>query len=531
MGYIYLTRNRNIFRINDVLRHAERRRVFNVNGLCRLAAESVNRSPDDIVDLKKLAEGGFNRTFLITMGDGFQMVARIPYSKTIPKYFAVASEVATMDLLRSSGLPIPEIYGYSPVPDNAAETEYIFMEFVKSTCLSDLWFDLTEEDIISITRQLAELELKMMSIAFPGGGSLYYTKDLEKVTTGPGIPLEDERFCVGPDTRIPLWYGRRSQLDVDRGPYSNPEAALLRGAEKELAYLKQFGQPLLPLQRQRREAYQYRKQPPSDHMENLDRYLLIASSLIPRHPALNQFRIRHPDPQPSNIFVSRSSDSSLHIVSLIDWQHTSILPMFLLAGIPNQIQNYDDPISDSMTRPSLPENLDDLDKVQQSKEKELYRRRLVHYHYIKSTVAYNELHLAALAYPIEMLRRRLFSYSSDPWEGETLDLKVALIGATKNWEILMGGDTPCPVVFDPEDICKTMELDEKKRRMDEILELCQEFIGCGSQGWVPAERYEEAMRRNKQLKERTLAKAKSEKERAEIAAHWPLDDMDGEECM
>ena len=35
---------------------------------------------------------------------------------------------------------------------------------------------------------------------------------------GPGIPLEDERFCVGPDTRLPLWYGRRSQLDVDRGP-------------------------------------------------------------------------------------------------------------------------------------------------------------------------------------------------------------------------------------------------------------------------------------------------------------------------
>ena len=53
------------------------------------------------------------------MHDGFRMVARIPYQLTEPKYHLVASEVATMDFLRSSGLPIPEIYGYSPVADNA----------------------------------------------------------------------------------------------------------------------------------------------------------------------------------------------------------------------------------------------------------------------------------------------------------------------------------------------------------------------------------------------------------------------------
>ncbi len=76
-----------MFSINDVLRHAERRHAFSVDGLRRLAAQSVDRSPDDIVDLVKLAEGGFNRTFLITMRDGFQMVARIPYPATVPKYF------------------------------------------------------------------------------------------------------------------------------------------------------------------------------------------------------------------------------------------------------------------------------------------------------------------------------------------------------------------------------------------------------------------------------------------------------------
>ena len=57
--------------------------------------------------------------------------------------------VATTDFLRSSGLPILEIYGYSPIADNAAETEYIFMEFIQGTNLSDIWYDLEEVDIVS----------------------------------------------------------------------------------------------------------------------------------------------------------------------------------------------------------------------------------------------------------------------------------------------------------------------------------------------------------------------------------------------
>lgn len=216
---------------NDALRHAERRLVFNVQELRRLAAQSVGRDPSDIVDFVKLAEGGFNRVFLVTMGDGFQLVARIPYPVTVPKYYAVASEVATMDLLRSSGLPVPKVYGYSPVADNAAGTEYIFMEFVQGAKLGDVWDDLEQEDVVSLTRQLVQLESKMMSIYFPAGGSLYYTQDLEKMAGVTGVPLEDKRFSMGPDTRLSMWYGRRSQLSIKRGPCT-PTSTLLRSVLK-----------------------------------------------------------------------------------------------------------------------------------------------------------------------------------------------------------------------------------------------------------------------------------------------------------
>lgn len=195
-----------------------------MDGLCRLAAESVNQSPTNVVGLTKLAEGGFNRSFLITLQDDSQIVARVPYPITVPKFYAVASEAATLEFLRSSGLPVPKVYGYSPDSNNAAGTEYIFMQFVRGTNLRDIWPVISDEEVVSVIRQLAQIESSMMALSFPAGGSLYFTKDLEKVSAGAGIPLEDKRFSVGPDTRIPLWYGRRSMLDVERGPCTSYSA-------------------------------------------------------------------------------------------------------------------------------------------------------------------------------------------------------------------------------------------------------------------------------------------------------------------
>ena len=177
-----------------------------------------------------------------------------------------------------------------------------------------------------------------------------------------------------------------------------------------------------------------------------------------------------------------------------------------------------------MTRSSLPECLDDSDE-------DLYRRRLVHYHYVKNTEKYNEIHYGALTDPMGMLRRRLFCHASDMWDGETLMLKVALIDATENWETLTEGGSPCPIVFDAEDVRKTRELNAEQIEADEILEKVRKIVGFGPEGWVPTRCYEEAMASSKQLKEAALAGAESQEERAQIAAHWPLDDMDEEEYM
>jgi serine/threonine protein kinase len=214
----------------------------------------------------------------------------------------------------------------------------------------------------------------------------------------------------------------------------NAEAALVAAARKELAYLKQFSRPLLLFQRERRETYGYEEQSPSGHIKNLEHYLFITSSLVSKNSALHHFHIRHPDLKPSNIIMSKSSDcNQLKIVGLPNWQHASILPPFLLAGIPGRLQNYDDPVSQALIPPSLPANMVELDQSKQNYAMGLYQCRLVHFHYVKNTKEYNKLHHDALSDPMSMFICRLFDQAAAPWEGETHALKTTLIEATEIW--------------------------------------------------------------------------------------------------
>lgn len=156
------------------------------------------------------------------MRDGFQFVGRIPYSATEPKQLIVASEVATIDFLRSHGIPVPRIYSYSTTSKNAAGTEYMFMELVRGTNLGDIWFDLSGKARINVVKKLVELESRLFSLSFPASGSLYYTNDLPAGFNKIDIPTADstceEQLCIGPDTRLGLWHGKRLNLETDRGP-------------------------------------------------------------------------------------------------------------------------------------------------------------------------------------------------------------------------------------------------------------------------------------------------------------------------
>ena len=72
---------------------------FTVDELAHIAAKCVGSQP--CVQLSKLPEGSFNKTFLFTMSDGKEVVAKLPCPNAGLAHFTTASEVATMDFVSS----------------------------------------------------------------------------------------------------------------------------------------------------------------------------------------------------------------------------------------------------------------------------------------------------------------------------------------------------------------------------------------------------------------------------------------------
>jgi aminoglycoside phosphotransferase (APT) family kinase protein len=168
-----------------------------------------------VASITKLAEGGFNRVLQITFYDGYAVLARLPYKTTVPKHHAVASEAATLALLRAQGVPVPKVLAYSPDQTNAVGTEYILLEKLEGTPLSDQWFSMDTKTRVKIMRQIVDVERRFMSIHFPASGSLYYRRDLDG--SQHSIPVSDD-IVVGPTAQHEWWYRERASLDIDRGP-------------------------------------------------------------------------------------------------------------------------------------------------------------------------------------------------------------------------------------------------------------------------------------------------------------------------
>ncbi|KAF7125333.1 hypothetical protein CNMCM5793_001511 [Aspergillus hiratsukae] len=129
---------------NEILRLSERQLFFNVSQLNRITAASIGRPEQDVSYIRKLAEGGFNRVFEITLGEGTQVIARLPYPSTEPRIHATASEVATMGFVRLHGVLVPRVLAYSASDQNPVGSEYIIMEKAPGNELGDLWYTMTE---------------------------------------------------------------------------------------------------------------------------------------------------------------------------------------------------------------------------------------------------------------------------------------------------------------------------------------------------------------------------------------------------
>ncbi|CAO2655038.1 Nn.00g117710.m01.CDS01 [Neocucurbitaria sp. VM-36] len=515
---------------NESRRLAERHLAFNIDELKKAAAKAVNRPTSDITSFRKMAEGGFNRVFDMSMKDGSSILARLPYPSTLPRHLAVASEVATLDFARAHGIPTPRVLGYS-ADDNAVGSEYILMEKLPGSPLRDAWFDLSEQQRLKVLLQIVELEAKLFETDLPASGSIYYSRDLSSGTPKVDIPGSDDGLCIGPYAALRWWIGERGDLDVDRGPHDNPRLVLQAPAEKELAWIQAYGRSRYPFERAYRETFGYKRQDPEEHAKSLKDYIRLAPHLVPTCSKLNRPLLRHPDLNPNNIFVSED----LKITGLIDWQHSLVLPTFLAAGIPNVFQNYKDEESLSFAPPRVPDDPGSMNEDNRAIAYENFRRRHIHFFYLRFTQKMNEPHWRALEQETGLLKRRIFEDAGSPWEGLSVPLQYDIARVSQNWSKIASanpdGTIPaCPIMLSEQEAQRRAALDDSLCEVDSEMERINGVLGIASDGWTPNESYDSAKERAKFIREEGLAAVGDDPWLTEMTEqHWPFDDCNEDE--
>ncbi|SMQ51974.1 unnamed protein product [Zymoseptoria tritici ST99CH_1A5] len=472
----------------------ERYKRFNVPGLKQLAASASGAR--SCVDIIKLAEGGFNKVFRLSMDNGAVVIARIPNPNVGPACKVIASEVATMDFVRNVvGIPVPKVLAWDGGTSNSAESEYILMEVATGTQLDEVWTDMDLSDKFKVVDALVAVQQKLQSIAFSRCGNLYFKSDAfegcSEVDLSANLPYSTkmyakDRFVIGPVAEKAFWETGDASSFNDRGPWLDAQS-----------YLRAISQ------RERSKTPVTETDHASNHKNDildssqarlslLDKFDAVLSHLPPANPSLDRKGLWHWDLRAPNIFVEDGQ-----ITSLIDWQDVWIGPFFMGERRPQLIEYHGDIIL------RLPDSYEAMeDKDEKAKLADKVERSILYWYYSRETREKNSTLQKLYDLPLARKRRELVLFASEVWDGETIPLRECLYHIQRHWNEL-GTGIPCPIAFTSEEI---EAHDRVSADWNEKVDFWSNLSGFVSRdGYTSAEHYDEAWRMFGELREAGLA--------------------------
>ncbi|KAJ2986726.1 hypothetical protein NUW58_g4892 [Xylaria curta] len=489
---------------DEQARFRERYRLFDVHELQAVAARSVRA--EKCVDMVKLAEGGFNKVFRLTMDNGSTVVARIPNLNTGSPRWTTASEVATMDFALSIlGLPVPKVLAWNMDADNPVRSEYIIMEEATGTQLSQVWDTLPLETKLGIVKSLINIEKKLLSISFTWYGSLYFAHhgfpgcveaQVEGDASASLMTEIESRYVIGPVAGGDFWDGKRKNMSIDRGPWKRSQDYLRAIAQRERAWLSRHA-PKSANSLSGFSAGVGSQTRPEAHIALCDKFDRVAEYILPNDRPFVKPTLWHWDIHASNLFVEGGE-----ISGIIDWQDSWAGPLFLQARQP-QLVDYN---GDIMLR--LPPHYDTLeDQDERTRIRSQVEKSILLWSYERNTKKVNPLLHEVFHLPHGRTRRDAVDFSANTWDADIVPFRESLIRIQRNWDDICPG-RPCPIEFTKAELeihfRETDGWNENADFWDSVSFLVQK------DGWTSHETYNDAVKLFAQLREEGLRQLEGE---------------------
>lgn len=242
--------------------------------------------------------------------------------------------------------------------------------------------------------------------------------------------------------------------------------------------------------------------------------------MLDSHPTLTQAAqptLWHTDLHMGNIFVA--PDNSSRILSLIDFQSLSVLPLFLQAQWPAFLRpplNF----TRGLVQPKLPDDFNQLDEEGKSAALQEWTQSKLAKAYEVST--FLEDRAAHDAMNIPRVFRELFIRCGELSEVGPVPLRECLIEICQNWSSL-GFAGQCPYSFSDEEINTHERQFAEYQTWNDVQQLAQECLDTDAEGWVaPHLDIAEKRKQNKELLSMYIQRMAREKSPDEARAMWPF---------
>ncbi|KAI5825204.1 hypothetical protein K523DRAFT_420203 [Schizophyllum commune Tattone D] len=503
---------------------------FNVEALLDLAVRAANARR--CTSVEKVYDGTLNRVLGLKFDNNVEYIVKIPFPVTGPKYLCTASEVATLDYLRTElDVPVPRIVSWSSHAESSPlGTEYIM--YGKIPGLPLIKFDKTDlpvqdDPYVLILPTIVALEAKLTVRAFSQIGSLYYKddvpehlrRDLPLHTAREHRSANSERFCVGPTVEHEFYRAGRCSLDINRGPWLDNRE-----------YMAALGECARAAIDAGLEA-----DPDGAYRDLVSKYMQLLPFIAPPRTTISLW---HPDFNAGNIIIDEDLESP-SVNGIIDWQGAVVAPYYQQYQVP-AAYSYDEDTELVLyvpgSAPVVTQGHEDL-----SPEEKDRTGRYLRY----AWRAY--MHRAFMEMADERLTKDLYEQdgSASFLRLATLPMGTIARGARSLphirrsfrlvrdlWNPLVGiGDDDKPLTPFPFSLPDADEqgTDEEIEQFPQAMAHYRDFLARfdmkpEAEGLVRAEKYEEAKEAASAALRAALDSASSPGERERIAKAWPLQD-------